>query len=433
METPTVTVTTTPTVTVTATSTVTVTTTPTVTVTATSTVTVTATPTVTETPVGTPTPPPVPVTCFAAANRPNQGILLAWFVPDEIGSALRGYQLSRAEWVPAVAAWGDYRPAQWLPGTEAGFLAAGDALEVRYTVTDTEATVADGQLYAYRLEVVGEDQGGAPAVVETLEHTKRYQVRPEAEEDAGVCQPAWIPWTPTPTPTPTRTPTQLPTSTSTPTVTPTPSWTPTATPTLTPTPIIWPTETPYPSPTPVVVDTPTFTPDPNSVSPLSTPVPTVTPTPTPLFTTPTPRAGEAGESDSPLLTPTPTPTETPLPSMQSEPAEDEATPETGEQSLEEPAREETPSDPAVTPAETPMAQDSPAEAALLATTETPTPEARLDQLPTQLPGVASEFPRPAAAARFPALARYTLYAIGLLAGVTALGFLIGAITLLRRR
>lgn len=365
--------------------------------------------------------------CFAAANRPGQGILLAWHVTRE--DQITGYTLCRAQFA-LNGQLGAYSLADWLPQPER---VEEEPQGVRYTVVDPR--VADGVGYAYRLEI----QSSVPLTgTQTAELTWTYDKDEGAPQDETICQQGNTPsWTATPTPTLTPSPTIYPSPTDTPTRTPTPTWTPTSTRTPAGTPTVTPTVTP--NPTPIPSPTPTFTPSVTPIPPTATPTSTftVTPTPTAAIGAPTAEDNTGDSGQSPLPTP---PSATPLPSeTPTTPVPDTTTPSPAP--LPATATPEMPS-PAVAPNEAPeRRQDetpttTPTVSALVEPGgETGTPEPRLAQSAAQPAGAASEYPqrRRAGDDLQPLFLRLGLYAIAILALVAAVGFLAGALSLLRRR
>ena len=368
-------------------------------------------------PAQTATDVPPTVTCFAADHAPGQGIRLAWFAASEAN--VRGYTLARAKkegdgWTEAV-------PMHWLDRygfDDNGFRPARGVDGSLYTVID-DGFLEAGGLYLYQLTVELSNGQPGPVLVET------WTYQPDATPTVGgaLCGQG----TP-PARTPTATPTLYPTNTPTPTRTNTPPWTATptftATPTSTPTPTATPSGTPYPSPTPTATDTAT------PVPPTATPTPTftATPTSTPLITTPTPASAPGSGGESPVATPTftatPTPSHTPTDTL----APETFTP-TATSSAAPTGPTEPPSEP-VTETATPTLPASPS------TTPTPTGQALApNQISGAGPGGAmpSEYPRQPPVTRRTTWLRYGLYALAVLAGISALGLLFSVLALLGRR
>ncbi|MEZ4832017.1 MAG: hypothetical protein R2873_08455 [Caldilineaceae bacterium] len=261
-----------------------------------------------------------PFLCFAASNRPGEGILLAWRTTLDNGDA---FTLARSQFTSPL---GEIR-GPLVPEDELSELSerTQEADGDMWRFLQVDRSVADGTKYAYVITATFTISGQQQIFVD--EETWIYDENElTAIRNDDICLSGnTVTWTPTPTSTPTPTQTPVPTDTHTPTPTLTPRWTftptgtATATPTNTGTPLPpAPTKTPYPSPTPTW--TWTWTPTPIVATATTQPTPTITPTPSPIIGAPTPQSGavtdptqqqtppQSPENTSNLPTPTWTPT-----------------------------------------------------------------------------------------------------------------------------
>lgn len=377
-------------------------------------------------------PPVSPITCFLAANIPEEesapgGILLAWRTAITDTSTFR-FELARAQY-PAKdsGAPGQLIPESEIPGLQNQEMTENLG-EWRYTVLDTR--VVSDTKYAYVLTAT---ETISLSVLSVLTETRVFSGAPIPYDNSEICLKGS---TVTPQPTETSLPTITPTPTwtsiatdtplpPTPTHTATPTWTPTPTNTQPPSPIIFPTDTPYPSPTFTPLPTDTPVPPTPTVTPTETPSPTFTPAisaPTPRFDAgqpvdpanssilPTPDWMLTPEIPIETETPTPTPTESPSPTPEPMIAENAAMP---------------------------LAEEAiPAQANLLAAENTDSGDAAVQTISalSDTAQVRSEY-RSLPTRDGSSILRLALYTVGALAVLSAFAFLAGALALFggRRR
>jgi hypothetical protein len=372
-----------------------------------------------------------PLTCFLAANIPSDestqgGILLAWRTAITDTTTVK-FELARAKYVSKDS----NSPVERIPESKLPDLQNKEITENlgewRYTVLDKG--VGDDIKYAYVLTAT---ETISLSILSVLTETRVYSSASITYVNNEIClQGSTVTPAPTETPLPTITPTptwtDIPTNTPlppTPTHTATPTWTPTPTNTQPPSPLVFPTDTPFPSPTFTPLPTSTPLPPTPTVTPTFTPSPTFTPAisaPTPRFDAntnpnsqsilPTPEWTPTPESQSALSTetPTPTPSETPTPEPM---MADNASAQIDEEAI--PAQTEFMASSSMMSAE---AEDTRLQAAPLA---------------SDPPQVRSEFS--AAPTRDgSSMLRLALYAVGALAAISALAFLLGALALFGRR
>jgi hypothetical protein len=382
------------------------------------------------------TDPISPITCLAAANRPGEGILLAWRTSITDTTTFQ-FKMARAQFTsPLGEMRGPLIPEDELPQLQQRTVAPDNG-ELRYTVVDSR--VAHDTKYAYVLTMTNTISSTA---VVTKTETWTYKDDPEisSQNDEICLSTSTTPtWTPTFTPTPTDTATPLPSNTPTPTVTATPTWTPTPTKTPTPT---WtvtftpgPTNTPYPSPTFTPLPTETPVPPTETASPTFT----TTPTWTPAILTPTPQFGAVQNPAPPTVAPfnnsiMPTPTwtteivsnpviggdQTPLAMPANLPQVPAPTSTT--------TFDAAPLEIETAPVDQNRGSQPPAE---LAIAQDPSQPAVLTSMDMQTgPAVVrSEYPLPPSRVDSSPLLRFALFAVGGLALLSAIAFLLGALSL----
>jgi hypothetical protein len=394
------------------------------------------------------------ITCLAASNRPDTGILVAWrSTVDDAGR----FRIWRKQFTDDHRAGDDLLiDLEIISDAE-----ADQQGEMRYIAVDTR--VADGVLYGYTVRLVADavDESIDDAVViDSDVVTWRYSSDPNtAPQDEQICRqdrdPTAPTWTPTPTLTPTPTETPTPTATETPTRTPFPTWTATPTPTVTVTPTPTspppppaPTDTPYPSPTPTATETPSPVPPTDTVTPTFTPSPTYTPslsTPTPVggvFANP--GANPASSTDtptpvgfSPFDNSSPLPTETPFGMTSEFPAPTETPFGMAAEFEDNPPTEDDPTQPEgqIAPAATPLVVkdvtsiDDDFLQVKIAEGITGTDEvSAVHEL--MLPILVSDYTEQARPGETTSILRIALFTIGGLALLSAFLFLAGALTML---
>lgn len=378
------------------------------------------TPTNTPTVTPTPTPGPGPISCFAASNRPGEGIQVAWKIEGYNDIAFEQPRLFRAQFGSGTQR-EPFTPVEELPDPPPPPDQVVELDGVHFSTIDPG--VADGALYLYRVEVTRTlplTQTGRFV----SEVSWRYSSDQNGPREDEICSEDRVgpTWTPTPTVTPTSTWTPNPTQTPTATITPSSTWTPTPTTTHTPTPTptLPPpaTQTPFPSPTPT--QTETFTPIPPTLTPSATF--TISPTPTALIAPPTSQAGISQDSNIPTPTPSPLPSPTPTALVTSTP-----TPvfEVEERDLVSPS-----------PSNTPTSEAAPDLQVNLAETATPTPTpsgadgVKPEESRTPLPPVV-DYPTRDLPRSPVSLVRYGLLALFGVALLASLAFLAGALSLFR--